>query len=107
MGSDGEDTPPSRQPRSLFDWFFRNRVTDEITIAQFPNAALWVFLGATVARRIVEKSRPLGRVFGWVALAALLIWAVDEVLRGVNPWRRVLGAAVLAYGLRATCDAFP
>ena len=23
-------------------------------------------------------------------------WAADEVLRGVNPWRRCLGAAVLA-----------
>jgi hypothetical protein len=23
-------------------------------------------------------------------------WAVDEVIRGVNPFRRILGAAVLA-----------
>jgi hypothetical protein len=22
-------------------------------------------------------------------------WAVDEIVRGVNPWRRFLGAAVL------------
>jgi hypothetical protein len=27
---------------------------------------------------------------------ALGWWAVDEVLRGVNPWRRLLGTAVLA-----------
>jgi hypothetical protein len=39
-----------------------------------------------------------------VALEAIFwgIWAVDEVLRGINPWRRFLGAAgaaVLCYGL--------
>jgi len=28
-----------------------------------------------------------------VALAALGWWAVDEVVRGVNPWRRLLGVA--------------
>jgi hypothetical protein len=30
---------------------------------------------------------------------ALLVWAVDEIFRGVNPWRRCLGAAVLVYEL--------
>jgi hypothetical protein len=25
---------------------------------------------------------------------ALLIWAGEEIVRGVNPWRRCLGAAV-------------
>jgi hypothetical protein len=28
-----------------------------------------------------------------VALAALGWWALDEVIRGVNPWRRLLGLA--------------
>jgi hypothetical protein len=31
-----------------------------------------------------------------VAGVALAVWAVDEIVRGVNPWRRILGAAVLA-----------
>jgi hypothetical protein len=26
----------------------------------------------------------------------LVWWAVDELIRGVNPWRRFLGGAVLA-----------
>jgi hypothetical protein len=26
---------------------------------------------------------------------ALAVWAGDELLRGVNPWRRCLGGAVL------------
>ena len=30
------------------------------------------------------------------ATVSLVWWAGDEVLRGVNPWRRFLGGAVLA-----------
>ena len=29
----------------------------------------------------------------------LIVWALDEIFRGVNPWRRCLGGAVLAYEL--------
>ena len=29
--------------------------------------------------------------------ASLVVWAVDELCRGVNPWRRCLGAALLVY----------
>src|ERR1700722_4386189 len=37
--------------------------------------------------------------FRVVFKGGLLIWAVDGVFRGVNPWRRCLGAAVLGYEL--------
>ena len=30
-----------------------------------------------------------------LSTGALLVWAADEVLRGVNPFRRLLGAGVL------------
>jgi len=29
----------------------------------------------------------------------LLVWASDEILRGVNPWRRCLGTVVAFYVL--------
>jgi hypothetical protein len=32
-----------------------------------------------------------------VVKGGLIIWAADEIVRGVNPWRRCLGAAVIAY----------
>jgi hypothetical protein len=32
-----------------------------------------------------------------VATGSLIVWALDEVVRGVNPWRRFLGVAVLIY----------
>ena len=76
--------------RSAFDWLFRNRQTNEITIAQFPNGALWTFFVTVVLRWLV----PEGAVhtgITWIGVAALTWWAVDEALRGVNPWRRLLG----------------
>jgi hypothetical protein len=30
-----------------------------------------------------------------IATVFLVMWAGDELLRGVNPWRRCLGSAVL------------
>ncbi|MGH9043072.1 MAG: hypothetical protein ACRDZ3_22900 [Acidimicrobiia bacterium] len=80
----------------MIDWLFRSRETGRITIAQFPNPALWVFIVASVVRRVLD---PNGRVDGTlrvVATGALFWWAADEVVRGVNPWRRILGAGVLA-----------
>jgi len=34
-----------------------------------------------------------------VATGALLVGALDELARGVNPWRRILGGTVAAFVL--------
>jgi hypothetical protein len=44
-----------------------------------------------VARRLVSGHGGLRTAIGYVGVAALGWWAADEVLRGVNPWRRLLG----------------
>jgi hypothetical protein len=77
------------------DWLFRNRATGRITVAQWPNWSIGVFLAATVALRVFEPSGDLRTVLVVIRAGALLIWAVDEIARGVNPWRRLLGAVVL------------
>jgi hypothetical protein len=82
----------ARLPAPL-EWLFRDRRTGRITIAQFPNVALWIFLASVVLRRIGPSHGALRTVFGAVGVAALAWWAVDEVVRGVNPWRRLLGVA--------------
>lgn len=80
----------ARLPRPL-EWMFRNRRTGRLTIAQFPNVALWIFF-ATVVWRRAGPPRGAGRTaIGVIGAAALAWWAVDEVVRGVNPWRRLLG----------------
>ena len=86
-------TPHRGRPKSAVDWFFRSRETDEIVVVQTPNPPLWVFIGATVASWVVPDDSPAHDPLGWVAIGGLAWWAVDEVLRGVNPWRRVLGLA--------------
>jgi hypothetical protein len=75
-----------------FDWFFRDRRTGRITIAQFPNLALWIFLAAVVLRAIVPTDSGARTALDWIGDAGLAWWAVDEVVRGVNPFRRVIGA---------------
>jgi len=97
-------TPPSARsaapPRACdtapVNWLFRNRQTGEITIAQAPNAALIVFLVATLVKLVFEPSGNVGTGVTIVSRGALAIWAADEILRGVNPFRRILGGVVLA-----------
>ena len=78
-----------------FGWFFRNRRTGAITIVQIPNIPLWVFLGASALLSLLDPTGVADTVLTDVAAGALFIWAADELARGVNPWRRVLGAVVM------------
>jgi hypothetical protein len=83
----------------LFDWLFRNRHTGRITVAQFPNVALWIFLVTVVLRRLLSTGNGARTAVDWIAVAALAWWAVDEVFRGVNPWRRLLGLGGCGFAL--------
>ena len=90
---------PQRAPiMRAFDWLFCNRRTGRITIAQFPNVALSVFL-VTVVFRWVVTTGTARTMLDWIGLAALAWWAVDEVFRGVNPWRRLLGLIGCAFAV--------
>jgi hypothetical protein len=79
----------------VFDWLFRNRQTGEITIAQRPNVPIIVFFVAWALRRILEPTGTLGTVLDVVVTGAIVYWALDEIIRGVNPWRRILGTVIL------------
>ena len=82
-------------PLRLIDWAFRDRTSGRIVIGQWPNLPLWIFLGAQAIAWLGSADE---RIAGWaqiVSWIALAIWAADELIRGVNPWRRGLGGAVL------------
>lgn len=86
--------------RRVFDWFFRDRRTGAVVIGQWPNLPLWIFGAAAALEWLLEVLAPglPAPVFAGlraVALLSLTVWALDEILRGVNPWRRCLGGAVL------------
>jgi hypothetical protein len=88
---------PVEDRRGFTAWMFRSRKSGQITVAQLPNwpLAAWLLTSAVLW---------LGHPQGWVravlsifSSAALALWAAGEVLRGVNPFRRLLGGAALAW----------
>lgn len=82
--------------RRAFDWTFRSREDGRIVVAQLPNVPLGIFLVATAIDRLVELRGGAADLVHLVGTVALVVWAGDELVRGVNPFRRALGAVMLA-----------
>ena len=61
---------------------------------QLPNPALGVWTAAVVLGQFPLSTTHATAVDG-VRRGALLVWALDEVVRGASPFRRLLGAVVL------------
>jgi hypothetical protein len=81
----------------IVDWMFRSRKTGKITLAQLPNWSLTLWLLASGVLWLVHPQGWAQTVLVVIASAALAMWAADELLRGVNPFRRLLGFATLAW----------
>lgn len=84
------------------DRFFRNPETGRVVLAQVPNLPLVLFLVMRGLQLVLSPHGRVDAVLHWGGTAALVWWAGDEVLRGASPFRRVLGAVVLAYVLVAS-----
>ncbi len=65
-------------------------------MAQWPNISLSVFIAFSLALRIFQPTGGTDTALRVVTYVALFIWAGDEMLRGVNPFRRILGLVVIA-----------
>ena len=74
---------------------FLNRRTGGITVAQWPNISLSVFIILSIALRFIHPAGTNETVLRVLADGALIVWGVDELVRGVNPFRRILGFVVL------------
>ncbi|MGL9619937.1 hypothetical protein QRQ56_18140 [Bradyrhizobium sp. U531] len=83
--------------RQVLQWFFRNRETGVITIAQWPNLLLWIVISAGLLLWIWPNTSKISVGLTIIVKGGLIIWGADEIIRGVNPWRRCLGAAVIVY----------
>jgi hypothetical protein len=69
------------------------------TVAQFPNAPLWLALAGLGLSWLLSSgstAHAFARALFYVGIA---IWAWLELTDGVNGFRRLLGAAGLAYVL--------
>lgn len=93
MTRDRADGPPRTALRRGIDWLLVNRATGQITLGQFPNWSIILFLVAAGLAWLLPGGA--GSVASLVATGALSWWALDELFCGVNPSRRMLGAAAL------------
>lgn len=74
-------------------WWFQSP-DGRLAVWQAPNPALLVWLAAVVLG-LFDLTYAHRTVVGGVRHGALLVWALDELVRGASPFRRVLGAVVL------------
>ncbi|WP_310528062.1 hypothetical protein [Nocardioides sp.] len=75
-------------------WWFRSS-DGSLTLWEVPNPALSVWL-VTVVLGWFELSAAHTAAVDGVRHGALLVWSLDEVVRGASPFRRTLGAVILA-----------
>jgi hypothetical protein len=90
--SAGEDTWSGRL-RSVRWW-----VSDsdgDLALAQWPNPAIGVWLVAKAMTLTGALDAAREETVDGVATGALVVWSLDELLRGASPARRALGAVVL------------
>lgn len=95
----GSQTPVASRARPLSPrWWVSDR-EGHLALVQWPNPALAVWIVAVVVgwTGVLDQSR--ADTLTTVGSAALLVWALDEVVRGRAPVRRVLGAVVLVVEL--------
>ena len=60
-----------------------------------PNLPLAIFLVVTVARMVFQPAGTVGTAVSVIAGVSIVWWAVEEIVRGESPFRRVLGGVVL------------
>jgi len=85
-------------------WWFRS-ADGRLTLWQFPNPALSLWL-ATVVIGLFPLTAAHANTLGGVRRGALLVWSLDELLRGASPFRRVLGAVVLVAQVLSLARAY-
>lgn len=85
--------------KPALDWLVRSRETGAITLVQLPNLALALFLFLRIGEVLVRHGT-VHDLLHWLGTGALVWWAIDELLHGVNPLRRLVGAVVLVVLLR-------
>lgn len=75
-------------------WWLRSS-DGGLVLWQWPNPALCVWM-VTIVLGTFELSDAHAAAVSGVRHGALVVWALDEVVRGASPFRRALGAVVLA-----------
>lgn len=78
-------------------WWFEDRRTGQITVAQLPNWPIYAIAGVWAVGRLTDDGSVLEEITSWAGAGLWCYWGADELVRGVNPWRRALGASAIAW----------
>ena len=104
MPQPSSDDAPSPSTRVLsLGWWVRDQ-NGRVTLAQWPNPALAVWLVTVVVGWSGVLGAARSATLANVGQGALIVWALDEVVRGAAPFRRLLGAVVLTVQLVSLFD---
>lgn len=68
-----------------------------VVIAQKPNMSAIVWFVALVGKSLASESTPLYDWLQAIFVVSFLVWAILEILFGVNYLRRLLGIVAIAY----------
>jgi hypothetical protein len=90
---------PSSHARPLSPRWWICDKDGKVNLVQRPNSALVVWLVAAVLGWTGALGSSRTAALDGVGTGALVAWALDELVRGASPARRLLGAVVLAVQL--------
>jgi hypothetical protein len=85
-----EELPERFSPR----WWVSDH-DGHIALVFFPNPALAVWLFCTLLGWTDVLDAKRSETLTLIGKGALVVWALDELVRGASPVRRILGAVVL------------
>lgn len=93
---------PVARARAAVGWFLRDPATGRVVLYQRPNARLTLAGALTTTGKVLKATHVVAdgdAADVWLDRARTVIvlwWAVDEVVRGTTPYRRVVGGVVAA-----------
>jgi hypothetical protein len=79
-------------------WWMRDH-NGELVLVRWPNPALVVWLVAVLVGWTQMLGSARDATLAGVGRGALVVWSLDELVRGDSPFRRLLGAVVLVLQL--------
>jgi hypothetical protein len=94
------DTDPRKRRLGSLQWWIRDD-HDRVVLAQAPNAAIIVWFLALIVRWTSVLDDQRTEVVKGIGRGALVVWGLDELVRGASPARRLLGGLVLVATLVA------
>jgi len=88
----------------LWDRIWKDKHGRHVVIWQWPNAYLWAWLILTVVSLFFNGRT--ADILSGAGSVVLIVWAVLELTKGVNYFRRALGAVVLVWAVLSLIHLF-